>query len=77
MHQILLLAVLIAVLAFVSWYKRAQKAQRKHIGNRVMIAGGLGLVLLLLLTGRLNPVVALVASGQQEQQHEQIGRAHV
>ena len=62
LHPILLLAVLIAVLAFVSWYKRAPKAQRKHIGNRVMIAGGLGLVLLLLLTGRLNPVVALVAA---------------
>ena len=54
--------MLIAVLAFMSWYKRAPTAQRKRIGNRAMIAGGLGLVLLLLLTGRLNPVFALVAA---------------
>jgi hypothetical protein len=62
LHPILLLAVLIAVLFFISWYKRAPKAQRKRIGNRAMIAGGLGLVLLLLLTGRLNPLVALVVA---------------
>ncbi len=62
MHPILLLALLIAVLVFISWYKRAPKAQRKRIGNRVMIAAGLGLVLLLLLTGRLHPVFALVAA---------------
>lgn len=62
MHPIILLIVLIAVLVFVSWYKRAPKAQRKSIANKTLIFGGLGLILLLLLTGRLNPVFALVAA---------------
>ena len=62
MQSILLLAVLIAVLAFFSWYKRAPKTQRKKIANRILIVGGVGVLLLLVLTGRLNPLFALVAA---------------
>ncbi len=62
MQSILLLAVLIAVLVFFSWYKRAPKPQRKKIANRILIIGGIGLVLVLVLTGRLNPVFALIAA---------------
>jgi hypothetical protein len=54
--------VLIAVLAFFSWYKRAPKAQQKKIASRILIFGGIGVLLLLVLTGRLNPLFALVAA---------------
>lgn len=54
--------MLIAVLAFFSWFKRAPKTQRKKIANRILIFGGIGVVLLLVLTGRLNPLFALVAA---------------
>lgn len=54
--------MLIAVLVFISWYKRAPKAQRKKIANRALIVGGVGVLLVLILTGRLNPIFALVAA---------------
>lgn len=62
MQSILLLAVLIAVLVFFSWYKRAPRAQRKKITNRILIVSGVGVLLVLILTGRLNPLFALVAA---------------
>ncbi len=62
MQSILLLAVLVAVLVFFSWYKRASKAQRKRITNRILIVTGVGVLLALILTGRLNPIFALVAA---------------
>ncbi len=62
MQSIILLAVLIAVLVFFSWYKRAPKAQRKKIASRILIVGGVGVLLVLILTGRLNPIFALVAA---------------
>lgn len=62
MQSILLLAVLVAVLVFFSWYKRASKAQRKRITNRILIVTGVGVLLALVLTGRLNPIFALVAA---------------
>ena len=62
MQSILLLAVLVAVLVFFSWYKRAPKAQRKRITNRILIVTGVGVLLALILTGRLNPIFALVAA---------------
>ncbi|HEY5701546.1 MAG TPA: DnaJ domain-containing protein [Gammaproteobacteria bacterium] len=62
MHPIFFLAVLVAVLVFVSWYKRAPKATRKSIGNKILIVGGIGLLLVLILTGRLNPIFAAVAA---------------
>ncbi len=54
--------MLIAVLVFFSWYKRAPKTQRKKIANRILIVGGVGVLLVLVLTGRLNPLFALVAA---------------
>lgn len=54
--------MLIAVLVFFSWYKRAPKAQRKKIANRILIVGGIGVLLVLVLTGRLNPLFALAAA---------------
>lgn len=62
MQSILLLAVLVTVLVFFSWYKRAPKAQRKRITNRILIVTGVGVLLALILTGRLNPIFALVAA---------------
>jgi hypothetical protein len=62
LQSILLLAVLIAVLAFFSWYKRAPKAQQKKVAGRILIFGGIGVLLLLVLTGRLNPLFALAAA---------------
>lgn len=62
MHPILLFAILVAILVFVSWYKRAPKSTQKSVANKVLIFGGLGLLLVLILTGRLNPVFALVAA---------------
>lgn len=47
---------------FISWYKRAPRTQRKKIANRILIVGGVGVLLLLVLTGRLNPLFALVAA---------------
>lgn len=62
MQSILLLAALIAVLVFVSWYKRAPKAQRQRVTNRILVIGGIGVLLALILTGRLNPVFGLIAA---------------
>jgi len=62
LQSILLLAVLVTVLVFFSWYKRAPKAQRKRITNRILIVTGVGVLLALILTGRLNPIFALVAA---------------
>lgn len=45
----------------VSWYKRAPGNQRQRVRNQALLWGGLGLVLVLLLTGRLNPVFAALA----------------
>jgi hypothetical protein len=50
------------VLAFFSWFKRAPTKQRKKIANRILIFGGVGVLLLLVLTGRLSPLFALVAA---------------
>ncbi|MDX1486516.1 MAG: DnaJ domain-containing protein [Alphaproteobacteria bacterium] len=47
---------------FISWYKRAPKSTQKTVAKKVLIVGGVGLLLVLLLTGRLNPVFALIAA---------------
>ena len=48
------------MLLYISWYKRAPSAQQKRIRGRVLLFGILGVVLLLLVTGRLNPIIAAV-----------------
>ena len=58
MHPVIFLALLVGVLLFISWYKRAPSAQQKRIRGRTLLFGGLGIVLLLLVTGHLNPIIA-------------------
>ena len=58
MNPILLLIVLVAVLAFVSWYKRAPKSAR----TRGLIYAGIAIAVLGLISGRLNPVIAALAA---------------
>ena len=60
MHPVIFLALLVGVLLFISWYKRAPSSQQKRIRGRMLLFGGLGLVLLLLVTGHLNPIIAVV-----------------
>ena len=58
MHPIVLLIVLVAILYCVSWYKRAPQAQRKRFSYRALLIGGGALLLLAVVTGRLNPLFA-------------------
>ena len=60
MSPIILVALLVAGLLLISWYKRAPSGQQKRIRGRMLLFGGLGIVLLLLVTGRLNPAIALI-----------------
>ena len=60
MHPVIFLALLLGALLFISWYKRAPSSQQKRVRGRILLFGGLGLLLLLLATGRLNPIIALV-----------------
>jgi len=60
LHPVIILALLVGVLLFISWYKRASTSQQKRIRGRTLLFGGLGLLLLLLVTGHLNPIAALV-----------------
>ena len=62
MHPVILLILLVAVLLFVSWYKRAPKHLRKQIRNRGLVVGLIGLLLIGVLTGRLNVLFALAAA---------------
>lgn len=58
MHPVIFLALLAAVLFFISWYKRAPSGQQKRVRGRLLLYGGIGVLLLLLVTGHLNPIVA-------------------
>jgi hypothetical protein len=62
LHPVIILALVVAVLLFVSWYKRASPAQQKVIRSRALLFGGLGIVLLLLVTGHLNPIIAAIVA---------------
>ena len=62
MHPVILLALLAGILLFISWYKRAPSGQQKHIRGRMLMYGGIGIVLLLLVTGHLNPIFALIVA---------------
>ena len=59
MHPILVLILLVAALWFVSWYRRAPAAQKRKIRNRGLIAVLAAVLLIGLVTGRLQPLVAL------------------
>lgn len=60
MHPVIILALLAGILLFISWYKRAPSAQQKRLRGQMLIYGGIGIVLLLLVTGHLNPIFALI-----------------
>jgi len=62
LHPVIFLALLVAVLLFISWYKRAPTGQQKRIRGRMLLFGGIGIVLLLLVTGHLNPIIALIVA---------------
>ena len=59
MHPVLVLILLVAALWFVSWYRRAPPALRRKIRNRGLIAGLAALAFIGLITGRLQPLIAL------------------
>lgn len=60
MHPAILLAILAGILFFISWYKRAPSGQQKRLRGRMLAYAGIGIVLLLLVTGHLNPIFALI-----------------
>ncbi len=62
MHPVIFLALLIGVLLFISWYKRAPSTQKKQIRGRMLLGGGIGIVLVLLVTGHLNPIIAVIVA---------------
>ena len=59
MHPVLVLILLVAALWFVSWYRRAPPAQKRKIRNRGLIAALAAVLLIGLVTGRLQPIFAL------------------
>ncbi len=59
MHPVLVLILLVAALWLVSWYRRAPPAQKRKFRNRGLIAALAALLLLGLVTGRLQPLFAL------------------
>ncbi len=62
MHPVIILALLLGILLFISWYKRAPSGQQKRLRGRMLLFGGIGIVLLLLVTGHLNPIFALIVA---------------
>ena len=59
MHPVLVVILLVAALWFVSWYRRAPPAQKRKIRNRGLIAALAAVLLIGLVTGRLQPLFAL------------------
>ena len=59
MHPVLVLILFVATLWFVSWYRRAPSAQKRKIRNRGLIAALAAVLLIGLVTGRLQPLFAL------------------
>ena len=62
MHPVIILALLVGVLLFISWYRRAPSAQQKRIRGRTLLFGGLAILLLLLVTGHLHPLIAAIGA---------------
>ena len=63
MHPVIFLALFAAVLFFISWYRRAPSGQQKRVRGRMLLYAGIGILLLLLVTGHLNPIMAAVVVG--------------
>lgn len=62
MHPAVLLGLLVGLLILVSWLRRAPPAARSRILNRLLLGGGILLLLFLTVTGRLNWLLALFAA---------------
>ena len=62
MHPILLLILVIGVLLTVSWLKRQPPAQRRKMGFRAALGAAAVILVIALLAGKLNPLVAMVAA---------------
>jgi hypothetical protein len=62
LHPVIILALLLGILLFISWYKRAPSGQQKRLRGRMLLFGSIGIVLLLLVTGHLNPILALIVA---------------
>jgi len=59
---IILVALIGAVLWFLHWFQSRPPEQVAKVLRRSLLWGGIGLVLLLAVTGRLNPLVAVLAA---------------
>lgn len=55
-------ALLVALMLFLRWFSRTPPQQVARVLKRAALYGGIGLVILLALTGRLNPVFAALAA---------------
>jgi len=62
LHPVIFLALLAAILFFISWYKRTPPGQQKRVRGRMLLYAGIGILLLLLVTGHLNPIMAAVVA---------------
>ena len=62
MHPFIILVALIAVVLTSMWYSSIPAAQRTKARNRLLLYGGLGVLAVLLITGRLHPLFAALAA---------------
>ncbi|MFT5394103.1 MAG: hypothetical protein ACI8PT_004310 [Gammaproteobacteria bacterium] len=60
MHPFLILLLLVA--AAVIWYRTAPASPSVQARNKLLLYGGLGLLVVLMITGRLHPLIAAVAA---------------
>ncbi len=62
MHPVIILVLVVGALLLVSWYKRQPPAARhRAVFKAALVAGG-ALLLIGVLTGRLNPLIAVAAA---------------
>ena len=62
MHPLFILLALLAVIFTIRWVKAQPAQKRQHAGFMAALAGAGVLLLVALATGRLNPLVAMVAA---------------
>lgn len=62
MHPYIVLLLLSAVIVAGIWYRNVPASQRTKARKQLLLGGGLGLMALLLVTGRLNPLFAALAA---------------
>ena len=62
MHPFVILILLIAVALTGMWYSSIPASQRRKARNRLLLYGGLGLLAVLLITGKLHPMFAALAA---------------